>query len=239
MASRFFALRNPAPLAMLAALALLAATPAPVSAEAAYVLRSQIDLPKLLPPPPAEGSAAQQRDLKAVLDAQAARTEAQIERAKVTAELSVFAFTDVLGTEFDAARLPKTAALFKRIYGDAIDVMQAGKNLWKRPRPFLASSDVHPIGDKPKSGSYPSGNALLGHLYAIVLADMLPEKSAELFARGDETGDNRVISGVHFPTDLIAGRRTAVAIAVALFANPTYQADFAAAKSELRTALKL
>ncbi|MNC95162.1 hypothetical protein D3C83_122130 [compost metagenome] len=66
---------------------------------------------------------------------------------------------------------------------------------------------------------------------------MVPEKSVELFARGIETGDNRLIAGVHFPTDLVAGRRAAVAIAVALAANPTYQADLAAAKMELRTAL--
>jgi acid phosphatase (class A) len=220
-------------------LLLLAGGTGPAAAEAAYVLRSQITLPKLLAPPPASGSPAQQRDLKAVLDAQAARTDAQIARAKVTADLSVFAFADLLGPDFEAAKLPKTAALFKRIHDDAIEVMQAGKKLWNRPRPFLASSDVHPVGDKPKSGSYPSGNALLGHLYAIVLADMVPEKSAELFARGDETGDNRIVVGVHFPSDLIAGRRTAVAIAVVLTANPAYQADLAAAKSELRAALHL
>jgi len=208
-------------------------------AEAHYILSSQINLPKLLPPPPASQSQAQERDLKAVLAAQTARTETQTARAKATADLSVFAFSDILGSSFDAAKLPKTAELFKRIRADANVVMQVGKKLWNRPRPFLVSEDVHPVGDKPRSASYPSGNALLGYLYAIVLSEMVPEKSVELFARGIETGDNRVIAGVHFPTDLVAGRRAAVAIAVALAANPTYQADLAAAKVELRTVLGL
>lgn len=208
-------------------------------AETFYVLSNQINLPRLLPAPPASDSEAQRRDLQAVLAAQAARTETQAARAKATENLSVFSFADVLGPSFDAANLPKTAELFKRIRADASAILQTGKKLWNRPRPFLASTDVKPAVKKPSSTSYPSGNALLGYLYAIVLAEIVPEKSAELFARGDETGDNRVIAGVHYPTDLAAGRRAAAAIAVALAANPGYQADLAAAKVELRAALGL
>ena len=204
-----------------------------------YVLSSQINLPMLLPPPPAGDSEAERRDLQAVLDAQATRTEAQVARAKATANLSVFTFSDVLGPSFDAEKLPKTDALFKRIVADGRAVMAAGKTHWSRPRPFLVSAKVSPAANKPKSHSYPSGNALFGRLYAIVLSEMLPEKATELFRRGDETGDNRVIVGVHFPTDLAAGRETAMAIAVLLATNPTYQADFAAAKAEVRAALGL
>ncbi|MFT4119184.1 acid phosphatase [Bradyrhizobium sp.] len=209
-----------------------------VHAETAYIAPEQVPLSALLGPPPSAESAQQKLDLKAVIDAQAARTEAQVARAKVTADLSVFAFADVLGPGFAKEHLPKTALLFSRIYHDSVASLEVTKNLWKRPRPFATNSEVNPI-ERPGSTSYPSGNALLGQLYAIVLAHIVPEKSAEIFARGHETGDNRVIAGVHYPTDLAAGRQAAVAIAVALWSAPTYREDLAAATAELRAALKL
>jgi acid phosphatase (class A) len=44
---------------------------------------------------------------------------------------------------------------------------------------------------------------------------------------------------VHFPTDIEAGRLAATAVAAALLENAALQAEFAAAKTELRQALGL
>jgi acid phosphatase (class A) len=217
----------------------LSLTASDVHAEPAYIAPGQIALSALIGPPPSVESEQQRRDLKAVLDAQAVRNDAQVERAKATADLSVFAFADVLGSGFTKERLPKTANLFSRIYGDSVAALEVTKDLWKRPRPFVSNVEVTPAGERPKSSSYPSGNALLGHLYAIVLAQIIPEKSAEIFARGQETGDNRVIAGVHYPTDLAAGRQAAVAIATTLWSTAAYKDDLASAKAELRAALGL
>jgi acid phosphatase (class A) len=68
---------------------------------------------------------------------------------------------------------------------------------------------------------------------------MVPEKRAELFARGWEFGQNRVVGGVHYPTDVEAGRIDATVLVYAMMQNPQYKSDFAAAKTELRTALGL
>jgi acid phosphatase (class A) len=68
---------------------------------------------------------------------------------------------------------------------------------------------------------------------------MVPEKSAELFARGREYGENRVLAGVHYPTDVEAGRLSATAIAAALMQNERFMKDFNQAKVELRQALGL
>lgn len=205
-----------------------------VAFEAAYVSADRLEISKFLAPPPAPDSEQQKRDLKAVLDAQAVRSAEQIARANETEQLSVFAFADRLGPDFAKEKLPKTAVLFQHIYEDALALLQPSKSRWQRPRPFLVSSDVHPSGEKPKSGSYPSGNALLGHLYAVVLADLLPQKSSVIFARGAETGDNRVIAGVHFQSDLEAGRQAAAAIAAALWASPRFRDDLDAARAELK-----
>lgn len=206
------------------------------NADASYLSNAQVDISKVIAPPPAPDSETQKSDLKAVLDAQAVRSAAQIARANETEQLAVFSFADALGPSFAKDKLPKTAALFQQVYDDTLVLLKVGKDRWNRPRPFLVSKDIKPSGEQPKSSSYPSGNALLGHLYAIILADILPEKSAVIFARGRETGDNRVIAGVHFPSDLEGGRQAASAIAATLWTTPGFHKDLAEARAELKNA---
>jgi acid phosphatase (class A) len=205
----------------------------PALADTTFASRASVDLVRVLPPPPSEGSDAQKRDLQAVLDAQAKRSPEQT--AQKESDLTVFnQFASVLGSGFSAQNLPKTAVFFGHGYDDAIDILGAAKAKWKRPRPFLASPEVHPAGERPKSASYPSGNSLLGYLYAILLADILPEKRDAIFAKGLDIGDARVVAGVHYPTDVAAGRLAAVEIVNALTRSPAYRAEFEAAKAELR-----
>ncbi|SDQ91585.1 acid phosphatase (class A) [Paraburkholderia tuberum] len=155
---------------------------------------------------------------------------------------SVFRFADVLGPDFNEAGLPKTAALFEAVDHDAERVAKGGKHFFSRARPFIASRDVQPIVPKRPGDdyhSYPSGHATFGYLCAILLAQMIPEKRDALFARGREFGMNRVVDGVHYPSDVEAGRIDGTLVAAALMANPDFQRDFADAKAQVRAALKL
>jgi acid phosphatase (class A) len=68
---------------------------------------------------------------------------------------------------------------------------------------------------------------------------MVPEKAAAIFARAAEYAHNRVIAGVHFPTDVEGGRIAASVIDNTLLHNPRFEADFAQAKAEVRAALGL
>lgn len=207
------------------------------AAEATFVTPDRFDLTKLLAPPPAANSEQQKRDLADVLVVQRARTQAQAQRALADATAGIFAFADVLGANFDAQHVPAVAALFQKIGGDAAVAFSAGKDIWNRPRPFVVSPEVEPVGDRPSGSSYPSGTLTFGYLGAIVLANMIPEKAAALFARGRELGDDRIILGVHFPSDVEAGRLAATALAAALLENPAFMKEYAEAKTELRRAL--
>lgn len=219
---------------------LLLATAGPTAAaEATFVTPDQFDLTKLLPPAPAPNSEQQKRDLADVLAVQKTRTEAQSQRALADATAGTFGFADVLGSNFNAERLPTVAALFDKIRGDAVVAFSAGKEAWNRPRPFDASSEVNPVGDRPSGSSYPSGASTVGYLTAIMLAGMVPEKATALFARGHEFGDDRVILGVHFPSDVEAGRLAATALAAVLMQDAAFMREFGEAKSELRHALGL
>jgi acid phosphatase (class A) len=210
--------------------------------DATYINPQQIPIGALLAPPPAAGSVRQQDDLAAVLRVQSARTPEEVERAKADVTKSVFRFADVLGPAFNEADLPKAAALFRAAGENATLVAKSGKRYFNRSRPFVSSSAVHPtLLVKPGDAhdSYPSGHATFGYMCAILLAEMVPEKRDALFARGREYGENRVVDGVHYPSDVEAGRIDGTLVAAALLADPRFQTALAAAKAEVRAALKL
>jgi acid phosphatase (class A) len=210
------------------------------ASDASYISLNQVNLAKLLAPPPAAQSDQQKLDLMAVLQAQKGRTASQSERAVADNDYSIFRMAgEVLGPNFTAERVPKTAAFFARVIQDARTLFLATKAVWDRSRPFKVSADVKPIGELEHTGSYPSGHATRGYLAAIILANMLPEKSESLFARGREYGENRVLAGDHFPTDIEAGRIAATAMAVAFMQNEAFMKDFAEATAELRRELGL
>ena len=62
---------------------------------------------------------------------------------------------------------------------------------------------------------------------------MEPDKSAEVLARGAAIGDSRVVCGVHFVSDVEAGRRVGAAVFAAEQNAPDFQADLRAAKAEI------
>jgi acid phosphatase (class A) len=72
-----------------------------------------------------------------------------------------------------------------------------------------------------------------------MLANMVPEKRAELFARSAEFSSNRIVLGVHYPTDIEAGRIAATAMAAVFMQNPAFTSEMEAARPELRRVLGL
>ena len=57
---------------------------------------------------------------------------------------------------------------------------------------------------------------------AVILGTMVPEKRAALFARAADYGQSRIIVGVHYLTDIDAGRSAGTAIAALLLATPAF-----------------
>jgi acid phosphatase (class A) len=87
--------------------------------------------------------------------------------------------------------------------------------------------------------SYPSGHSAFATVCAILLADMVPEKGAALYARGLDFAHSRMVLGAHFPSDLESGRLTGTVAAELLMQNASFQHDFAVARSSLRSAMGL
>ena len=68
---------------------------------------------------------------------------------------------------------------------------------------------------------------------------MVPEKTQALYERATMYGRNRVIAGVHFPTDIEAGQISTAVIVNTMIQQPLFMRDFERAKKELRQVLKL
>jgi acid phosphatase (class A) len=202
-----------------------------------YLGQTHVDLVMLLAPPPAMDSQAQAKEMNMLMTLQDNRTPAQAAKAKADQQRTVFQFGNILGPDFTAEKLPKAAEFFDKARKTADDILDPAKAFWNRPRPYTANPDIHPCVDKPNNASYPSGHSTFGTVMAVLLANMLPEKKTELFIRADEYGFERNIGGVHYPTDVAAGRIAGTVIAAFMFADPQFKTDFEQAKAEVRAVL--
>ena len=207
----------------------------------AYLATASLNLYRLLPPPPEAGSARERAELDELLKLQATRTPAEVQRARDDANVSVFRFADALGNppNFTPQALPLLTQLFQRVGQDEGQFMNPAKDAYGRPRPFLTDKRLAPVVAKPPSASYPSGHTTWAVASAIILADMVPERRAQLFARADEYSHNREVGGVHYPSDVAGGHLAGTVLAAKLFDTPRFLADEAAARAELRAALGL
>jgi len=198
----------------------------------------EVDLLQLLPPPPANDSAITKAELNAVVAVQNSRTKAQSDRAIADDAEDIWRFADAVNNPaFVAEKLPVFTAFFDRVVATEPAVVDPAKNTWSRPRPYMADNRVNPLLKKKTSGAYPSGHTTIGTLMGILLADMLPELRAAIGTRAAEYADNRVVAGMHYASDLDAGKRAATAIAAVLQTKTSFDREFQAAKAEVRGVL--
>jgi len=233
----------PAFLARVAAIAFLLLAPfQPVLAgegEGNFIQLSDIDLMRLLPPPPAQDGPITKAELAEVLSLQQSAGQARIDQAAADAEETVFRFAYQLFPQLTAEKVPLAAAFFKKLSDDEGLVIDDAKDKWKRPRPFLADDRIKALAKRSTSGAYPSGHTAFGTLVGIALADMIPEKKAEIFARTEDYAWSRMVAGLHYRSDLLASRMAGTAMMAIMMKNQKFRAEAAAAKTELRTALGL
>ncbi|MDB5768312.1 MAG: phoN [Collimonas fungivorans] len=204
-----------------------------------FITSKEIDLVKLLPPPPANDSPQTKAELSEILALQAARTPAMVARSQADATEDIWRFADVMGVKFKRDQLPLFAQFFQRVVDSEGAVVDTYKDIWKRSRPFMYSDLVKPVVKLSRSGAYPSGHATAGTLMGIVLSNMVPEKRAEIMARAAEYANNRIIGGVHYRSDIETGRITGTVIAARLQTRDDFKTAFDAAKKELRGVLEL
>ena len=221
----------------------IGATSALALSDKPYLLDTDADFGNLLPPPPADGSAMDKRDMQAVLDLQKAMTPERMARVQADVEQSVYRIAgEVFGPNFTKERFSLAGAFFDKVNRDSAVGVRAIKQKYQRLRPFQASKEVTPpanIAAASQGPTYPSGHGTFGASAAMLLAMMVPEKKAELFARGWAYGEQRIASGVAYPSDWEGGHIGAAVMVTLMMQKPEFRADFEAVKSEIRKGLGL
>lgn len=212
---------------------------------AGYLAREAlVDSLALLPPPPATGSSAQAADDEARRNAMRWRNTPRWQWATRDAELrfpqSAPSFSCALGVPITPAATPNLVTLLQRTVADAGVATYRAKDRYKRVRPFVAAGEsmCDPAHETMlrNDGSYPSGHAAIGMAWALVLADLAPDRIDALLQRGLAFGQSRVICNVHWQSDVDAGRLVAAAVVAQLHSRPEFVAQLSAARAEVDAA---
>jgi acid phosphatase (class A) len=203
-----------------------------------FVAASDLQPQVLLAPPPAAGSPLAAAELAEVRRTAAAATKAEWDRAKWDNDHEdATMFAPVFGAGFDLKALPATAKLMSEVRHDEAIAATLAKNYFKRTRPWLIDTSVRTCSrDEAPQSSYPSGHTTMGFAMAVVLAHAAPALGPQLLARAREYARERIVCGMHFRSDIVAGETLGTAVAVMMLRNPDFQADVAAARAELQAA---
>jgi acid phosphatase (class A) len=135
---------------------------------------------------------------------------------------------------------PILVRMLMRASSDGDNASRTAKELFSRPRPFLVEDGPICI---PRAdwlvgqGSYPSGHSATGWIWAMILSELAPGRAEAVVSRGRAYGESRVVCGVHYVTDIEAGRAVADATLSRLRSDPTFQSDMKAARAELERAM--
>jgi acid phosphatase (class A) len=182
------------------------------------------DVTRWIPPAPDALSVAQLLDDKTI---DSTRPLLSTPRGKAAAEDDVYEPSQLLArfapslapARLDAEVEQRVAAIVGKLEIDASRLIEPVKHkvcAGGRVRPFVARAGMPTclspvdIAGRAKndllifrlaeSGSYPSTHAMIGLLTGMVLAELFPERSAELLARGVDFGQSRVVCGFHYPS---------------------------------------
>jgi acid phosphatase (class A) len=191
------------------------AAPMALSAEEASCPKPTDDpVVKLLAPPPCDTCAETKAELEELHAIENSRSDAQSKHALADYTISVARFIEGADIKFDAAALAKCQPIFDRLMVRTKSAAEHAKNSFCRTRPFaLPNSGLKPLDAGKLSPSYPSGHTTAGTAIGTVLAYMVPEKRAEFYARAADFGHSRMVAGVHYRSDVEAGKIVGMAVA--------------------------
>lgn len=216
-------------------------TAGPAAASGYLTKDERPDSLRLVPPPPAPGSAAQARDdaaAKAAVALQGGeRWRIAASDADLTPTHAAETFSCALGVRVTAQAAPHLATLLARSIKDLGLSTYGAKTKYMRPRPFTVDGapTCTPKFENVlrRDGSYPSGHSSAGWGWALILAEIVPDRADAILARGRAIGESRVVCNVHWLSDTEEGRIVGAAVVAKLHGDPQFRADLAAARDEL------
>ena len=197
--------------------------------------------------PPESGSPAQQADDADNEALQNLRDTPRWTFAAKDADLHFPAaagiFACAAGVDITEAKTPALFRLMQRSLTDFGLATYPAKTAYQRPRPFLVNkAPICTPQDQEAlttDGSYPSGHSAIGWGWALVLSQLLPERSEAILARGQEYARSRRVCNVHWLSDTQAGMAVGAAVFARLQNDALFVATLGAARKEIELAKPL
>jgi membrane-associated phospholipid phosphatase len=101
---------------------------------------------------------------------------------------------------------------FVTLYDIGIACWEAKYTYWAI-RPLQLDPHVKPLFTMPNHPSYPAAHACASISVTRTLGYLFPRDTEALAALGARTAESRVWAGIHYRSDIVAGRQLAIAVA--------------------------
>ena len=145
-------------------------------------------------------------------------------------------YSEPFGLQISPKHTPQIWALLDRTLATAFICQDKAKERTMRTRPFVQFNEPTPVPKDEEvlrnNSSYPSGHTIQGWAIALVLAQINPAHQDTILKRGFEYGENRVIVGFHFQSDVDAARLISSALINRLNVNEEFRQQLDKAKAE-------
>jgi hypothetical protein len=191
---------------------------------------------RYLPPPPdAATTSREMDDLHAIAARSTAEDRAVAHRDAQNETPTIF--NDAAG--FDLAAMPQTFKLLTLVGEEEEDDTKDAKAYFHRDRPYAAEPSIKtctPVKPAKAANSYPSGHATRAFSMGMVLSTLMPAKSQVILARASQYAERRLVCGVHYRSDIVAGQEYGTLLALRLMQNPAFKTQMEAARKELAAA---
>ena len=132
---------------------------------------------------------------------------------------------------------PALYMLLRRTLTDIGLSPYSAKNAFQRERPFMVSGTPVCTPEDEEAlrndGSYPSGHTAIGWGWALILTELVPDRSEEILARGRAFGESRNVCNAHWYSDVVAGRLVGAAAVARLHASEEFEKAMDAARADI------
>ena len=142
---------------------------------------------------------------------------------------------DAFGLEITETGTPEIWKLMETSLATTDPMRKETKAFYHRQRPFERFDDSMPSHEEDNlrgEGSYPSGHSLRGWGISLLLAQIAPSRADEIFSRGWDYCNSRVIVGAHWQSDVDASRTAASIGFCALQGSEAFIAQMKKAQQE-------
>jgi membrane-associated phospholipid phosphatase len=164
-----------------------------------------------LPAPPARGSAAEAGEINELVGVTRRQRDPRLVEAIRYWSAGACVRWNEIAREL-VARQRTPPPLASRVYAllsvaayDTLISVWDNKYAYNRPRPAEVATELAVVEAAANHPSYPSVHAAVGAASSSVLGFLYPDQAAALAARAAEQLEARLVAGLHFRSDMVAG----------------------------------